>query len=91
MSNVLERIATKTRSGEVCLASDPTDEQLQHSYIFSNYYNLQSVYFESIAVGKIAWGHVVADRRQLYLQSKPARERLSAYETEFPHEDCQAI
>ena len=24
----------------------PTDEQLQHSYIFSNYYNLQSVHFE---------------------------------------------
>ena len=23
----------------------PTDEQLQHSYIFSNYYNLQSVHF----------------------------------------------
>ena len=25
---------------------DPTDEQLQHSYNFSNYYNLQSVFFE---------------------------------------------
>ena len=62
-----------------------------NSYIFSNYYNLQSVHFDSIAVGKIAWGHVVAERRQLHLQSKPARERLSAYETEFPHEDCQAI
>ena len=24
----------------------PTDEQLQHSYIFSNYHNLQSVHFE---------------------------------------------
>ena len=23
----------------------PSDEQLQHSYIFSNYYNLQSVHF----------------------------------------------
>ena len=24
----------------------PSDEQLQHRYIFSNYYNLQSVHFE---------------------------------------------
>jgi len=24
----------------------PTDEQVQHSYIFSNYHNLQSVHFE---------------------------------------------
>ena len=28
----------------------PTDEQLQHNYIFSNYYNLQSVRFELIRV-----------------------------------------
>ena len=27
----------------------PTDQQLQHSYIFSNYYNLQSVHFEYIS------------------------------------------
>ena len=26
----------------------PTDEQLQHSYIFSNYYNLQSVHLELV-------------------------------------------
>ena len=30
----------------------PTDEQLQHSYIFSNYYNLQSVHFEYRNNGK---------------------------------------
>ena len=29
----------------------PTDEQLQHSYIFSNYYNLQSVHFEYVNTG----------------------------------------
>ena len=27
--------------------SHPTDEQLQHRYIFCNYYNLQSVHFAS--------------------------------------------
>ena len=37
----------------------PTDEQLQHSYIFSNYYNLQSVHFELHLIS--SQGHVIID------------------------------
>ena len=54
-----------------------------NSHIFSNYYNLQSVHFETIAVGKIAWGHVIAERRQLHLQSKPAREDFPLIKRNF--------
>ena len=47
---VVSKIQACTRTQSYTHFRHPTDEQLQHSYIFSNYYNLQSVLFEYIVL-----------------------------------------